>query len=85
MRWEEIHLERREWLIPDTKNGDPLRVHLVDTVLDVLQSRLERYGKKEWVFEGPGVTGHLMEPKAGWKRILDRASLKDLRDRKSVV
>lgn len=40
---------------------------------------LEKYGKQEWVFEGPGVTGHLMEPKAGWKRILDRASIKDLR------
>jgi len=24
-------------------------------------------------------TGHLMEPKAGWKRILERADIKDLR------
>ncbi|MBX9785741.1 MAG: tyrosine-type recombinase/integrase [Alphaproteobacteria bacterium] len=79
MRWEDIHLERQEWLIPETKNGESLRVHLVDTVLDILQSRLEKYGKKEWVFEGPGVTGHLIEPKAGWKRILDRAGIKDLR------
>jgi integrase len=79
MRWEDIYLERKEWLVPDTKNGDPLRVHLVDSVIELLKKRLETYGNGEWVFPGTGVTGHLMEPKAGWKRILDRADLKNLR------
>lgn len=79
MRWEDLYLERKEWLIPDTKNGDPLRVHLVDSVIDLLKKRLEAYGSKEWVFPGAGATGHLMEPKAGWKRILDRAGIKNLR------
>lgn len=79
MRWEDLHLARKEWLVPDTKNGDPLRVHLVDSVIDLLQKRLETYGSKEWVFPGTGTTGHLMEPKAGWKRILDRAGIKELR------
>ncbi len=79
MRWEEIHFERREWLVPETKNGEHLRVHLVETVLEVLKDRLEKYGRCEWVFEGPGRTGHLMEPKMGWKRILERAGIKDLR------
>ena len=79
MRWNEIHFERREWLVPETKNGESLRVHLVESVIDILRIRLEKYGKKEWVFEGPGKTGHLMEPKAGWKRILDKAGIKDLR------
>lgn len=79
MRWEDIHLERKEWRIRETKNGEPLRIHLIDSVLDVLRQRLEKYGKREWVFEGPGRTGHLMEPKAGWKRILERAGIQDLR------
>lgn len=79
MRWEDIYLERKEWLVPDTKNGDPLRVHLVDSVIDLLKKRLESYGSGEWVFPGTGASGHLMEPKAGWKRILDRADLKNLR------
>lgn len=35
--------------------------------------------KKKWVFEGSGATGHLVEPKSGWKRILERAGIKDLR------
>lgn len=79
MQWEDIHFERQEWLVPKTKNGDSLRVHLVESVITTLKSRLESYGKQEWVFEGPGKTGHLVEPKAGWKRILTRANLKDIR------
>ncbi|OJW51793.1 MAG: recombinase XerD [Alphaproteobacteria bacterium 41-28] len=79
MRWEDIHFERREWLVPETKNGEHLRVHLVESVIDILKTRVEKYGRREWVFEGSGKTGHLMEPKMGWKRILDRAGIKDLR------
>ena len=79
MQWDDINFERREWLIPETKNGEPLRVHLIETVIDILKVRFKQYGKTEWVFEGTGETGHLMEPKAGWKRILKRAGIKDLR------
>jgi integrase len=79
MRWEDIHLERREWLVPETKNGESLRVHLIEKVIDILKDRTKKYGQREWVFEGWGVTGHLIEPKAGWKRILQRAGIKDLR------
>jgi integrase len=79
MRWEDIHFERQEWLIPETKNGDPLRVPLVPKVIEILQDRLQKYGNRGWVFEGTGKTGHLIEPKSGWKRILNRAGIKDLR------
>lgn len=65
--------------MPETKNGEPLRVYLIDSVIDLLKKRLELYGRGEWVFEGTGATGHLMEPKMGWKRILERAGIKDLR------
>lgn len=65
MRWEDVHFERREWQIPETKNEDPLRVPLVDAVLDILRERLEKYGRGAWVFEGTGKTGHLVEPKKG--------------------
>ncbi len=79
MRWEDVNFDRREWLIPETKNGDSLRVHLIETVIDILKCRAEKYGQKKWVFEGCGATGHLVEPKSGWKRILERAGIKDLR------
>lgn len=79
MRWEEIHFERQEWLIPETKNGEHLRIPLVLKAIEILKTRLNKYGKQEWVFEGIGRTGHLVEPKSGWKRILERAGIKDLR------
>lgn len=79
MRWEDIHFERKEWLIPETKNGESLRVHLVEKVIDILKERACRYPQNKWVFEGTGETGHLVEPKSGWKRILERAGIKDLR------
>jgi integrase len=79
MRWEDIHFERREWLIPETKNGESLRVHLIERVIELLKARADRYGQREWVFEGCGATGHLVEPKSGWKRILKRAGIKDFR------
>lgn len=79
MHWKDIHFDRREWLIPETKNGDSLRVHLIEKVIDILQCRAQKYGQKKWVFEGTGKSGHLVEPKSGWKRILERAGIKDLR------
>lgn len=79
MRWQDIHLERREWLVPETKNGESLRIHLIEKVIDILKHRAARYGQRVWVFEGFGTTGHLVEPKSGWKRILHRANINDLR------
>jgi len=79
MRWEDIHLERQEWLIPDTKNDESLRVPLVAKVVEILKIRLQKFGRGEWVFEGTGKTGHLVEPKAGWKRIVQQSGIKNLR------
>jgi len=79
MRWEEINFERKEWLIPETKNGDSLRIHLTEKVISILQNRLKCSSKQEWVFEGTGRTGHLVEPKTAWRRILHKANIKDLR------
>ena len=79
MRWQDIYFDRREWVIPETKNGDSLRVHLIEKVIEILKSRAEKYSTKEWVFAGSGETGHLVEPKSGWKRILERAGIQDLR------
>jgi integrase len=79
MKWEDINFERCEWLIPETKNGESLRVHLIEKVVDILKNRLQSSPNSKWVFESIGKTGHLVEPKSGWKRILQRAGIKDLR------
>ena len=79
MNWEDINFERCEWLIPETKNGESLRIHLTEKVIEILKNRLESNVNSKWVFESIGKTGHLVEPKSGWKRILQRAGIKDLR------
>ena len=80
MRWEEINVERATWSIPETKNGEPLTVPLTQTAVEILKARQEeRSPENAYVFPGDGATGHLVSPKKTWKRILERAGIKDLR------
>jgi integrase len=47
-------------------------------MLEILR-QLRKGTRSFFVFSGSGRTGHLVEPKKGWKRLLARAGLKDLR------
>lgn len=81
MRWVRVHLERAEWTIhgDETKNGEPQTVTLVPEVVDVLRRR-QTGSASEFVF--PSVTsktGHVVEPKGAWRRVLTRAGIADLR------
>ncbi|MVF24956.1 DUF4102 domain-containing protein [Methylocaldum sp. BRCS4] len=79
MRWEDISLDRAEWRIPETKNGEPLTVPLVPEMVNLLRERRRLATGGEWVFLGDGKTGHLVEPKKAWKRVLQRAGIENLR------
>ncbi|HEY8747513.1 MAG TPA: site-specific integrase [Tepidisphaeraceae bacterium] len=86
MRWDDLHLDRATWVIPDTKSGQPVTLALVPKIIDVLRRRRETIGvddegqvKSDWVFPSYGKTGHLVEPKGAWKNILTAAGIKDLR------
>ena len=81
MTWAEINMERRTWTIPGSKAKakDNITVPLTDAAVDVLQASAEASGAKGWVFPGSGATGHLVEPKKGWQRLLQRAGIDDLR------
>ncbi len=80
MRFEEINFDRTTWTIPVTKTGESHTVPLVPAAIDVLKSRQkDSTNNSPWVFPGTGVTGHLVETKKPWKRILDKAGIKNLR------
>jgi integrase len=80
MRWEDINFSINEWRIPDTKNGDPVRIPLIGQALDILNDRIHLKNSTPWVFPSKGSkSGHLQEPKKVWKRVLDRAGLTNLR------
>jgi integrase len=80
MRWEEVDFSINEWRIPDTKNGDPVRVPLIGKALEILCDRSYLKESTPWVFpSGGSKSGHVQEPKKVWKRILERAGLTNLR------
>lgn len=78
MKWSQVDFTLQIWRIPKAKNGESHLVPLAIAALAILQRRLG--GKQgEWVFPGEGGTGHLVEPKRAWKRVLKRAKIEDLR------
>ncbi|TSA37787.1 MAG: site-specific integrase [Methylococcaceae bacterium] len=78
MRWDQINFKTTLWLIPETKNGTAHSIPLVDEAVALLLKR-HKNRQSEWVFPGTGKTGHLMEPKKAWKRILTEAGIENLR------
>lgn len=74
--WADIDFDRREWRIPDSKNGEPVTIQLPAEAIAVLAER--RQNGSEWVFPGKGKTGHLQSPKRGVKAILDDAGIENL-------
>lgn len=79
MRWEEINWVSCEWRIPQTKNGDAVTVALTERAMEILQRRRQRTNS-EWVFPSDlSASGHLVEPRKAWLRVLKRAAISDLR------
>jgi integrase len=82
MRWEEIKWSRAVWEVPSSKakSGKPLDVLLIPAMIRLLERRrLEVDPSCPWVFPSHGATGHLVEPRTAWARILERAKLRDVR------
>jgi integrase len=73
MRWEEINWQALTWRIPETKSGEPVTLPLSPQAVAILENR-KAGSKSEWVFPSTGATGHLVEPKTAWKRILKNAA-----------
>ena len=78
MRWDEINFMQRIWRIEETKNDEPQLIPLSPQAIEILESR-KSDGDSEWVFPGPGKSGHIADPKKAWKRILQSAGIEDLR------
>lgn len=77
MQWSQINFDRAEWRIPITKNGEPQTVTLSPEAVEILRNRQGCHAI--WVFPGTGASGHIVEPKKAWRRVLDRAGIDDLR------
>jgi integrase len=69
LRWENVDLIGRTLTVPKTKNGDPLVLPLSGYLADLIAKRRETVGQTEWVFPGPGATGHIVETKSFTRRV----------------
>jgi integrase len=74
MHWAEINLADSVWRIPATKNGTPQNVTLCPEAVAILKARQEATAGG-FVFPGPGASGHMVEPKKGVIRIMERAGI----------
>lgn len=78
MQWSHVDFDQAVWRIPDTKNGSPHRVVLSPEMMEILKRR-RKTARSLFVFPGSGQTGHLVDIKRAWMRLLDRAGIEDLR------
>ncbi len=78
MKWDNLDLERRIWTIPakEFKTGDKTEIILSDPAIDILVRRLQKT-KSEYVFPSCGKSGHIVEVKGVWAKLLKAAGISD--------
>jgi len=81
MAWNELDLDGTVWVIPKTKNGTSQNVPLSPEATEILVARKgHKDPKAVYVFPSESKTGHIVEPKRAWKRVLHLASIYRLAD-----
>lgn len=80
MRWDELNLDAWAWRVPrpKSKSKKPIIVPLVIPAIEILNRRALTAGDNPWVFpSSASKTGHYVEPKDAWRRIVTKAGLED--------
>lgn len=76
--WKHINLDRAEWFIPETKNGESHTVPLNDPAVRMLED-IPRKSSNPYVFCGHVEGQALVNIDKAWNRICERAELEDVR------
>jgi integrase len=81
MRWEDVSLDGDNvWRIPSAKGDKQYRVPLTDEAVATLKARWQSRKSQTWVFpSAKSTTGHIVEPKRGWKSLVKRAGIGNIR------
>lgn len=77
-KWADVDLERRLWLIPETKNGTPRYVPLSQQAVEVIE-KLPRWDKCEWLIPNPKTRQPFNTIKRAWETARVAAGMPDLR------
>jgi len=82
LKWEDVDLESKTFVLTRTKNGKPLHLPMSDYIHQLFLDRHERR-ENDFVFPGPGKTGHLIEPRKQMAKVTEQNgipfSLHDMR------
>ena len=81
MKWSDLDLAGGYWRIPpeDSKSGVPVIVPLSPAVAEILNRRRETDPTGTWVFPSRSKTGHVVELKTVWSRVIKAAGLEGVR------
>jgi integrase len=80
MRWSDIFLDDNRWQVPHPKNAQPYDVPLTPEAIEILRNRRRRHVEGTmWVFPSRGRTGHVVDLKVAWRKLLEKAELDGLR------
>ena len=77
-RWENIHVDRRTWLIPMSKTGKPRHVPLSTAALAII-AELPRFKDCPWLVPNPDTKEPFVSIKHGWQQAIRVAKLPGLR------
>src|SRR5262249_38733459 len=81
MRWQDIDLRTRVWLIPAAvaKNKQTGAVALVEPAAAILARRQELCGNSSWVFPSSSSSGHIAHVANAWSALTRAAGIANLR------
>lgn len=73
-----VDIERRQWLIPESKTGKPRRVPLSKAAIDILNA-VPKFDKCSYVVANPETKKPFVTIKHAWQTARDEAKLPGLR------
>ena len=79
MRWEHVDFTSGLIYVPDSKDGQPLQIPMVNQLRELLL-KINQGKKKGWVLpSNKSASGHLEDPKRPWQSLLKAANITDMR------
>jgi integrase len=77
-RWSEVNLQRREILLPTSKNGTPRTLHFSQSTLELMLRVFPHRRDEKLMFEGR-VHDQPIDYRAAWRRLVEQVGRPDLR------
>ena len=80
MKWSEIDIDAKTWLIPKTKTGKNIPLPLADLAVELLKKLLPNREHSPYVFPSEtSATGHIVDIRRVWGTLKKRAHITNLR------